>query len=69
MCLLLSLEPFQKFAVGGGWSKDILEFRFGPNLGLRLKAETKLKKRKLNWIEITVFLINKYHFRDRSKIT
>ena len=39
MSLLLGLEPFQKFAVGGGgwwwgWSKDILEFRFGPNLVL-----------------------------------
>ena len=39
MSVLISLEPFQKFAVvgaGGGWwrSKGILEFRFGPNLGL-----------------------------------
>ena len=41
MSLLLGLEPFQKFAVGGGgcwWSKGILEFRFGPKLGLRLEA-------------------------------
>ena len=39
MSLLLGIEPFKKFVVGGGggwWSKDILEFRFGPNLGLRL---------------------------------
>ena len=49
MSLLLGLEPFQKFAVVGGggggwwwWSKGILEFRFGPNLGLRLEAWTKL---------------------------
>ena len=34
MSILLGLEPFQKLAVGGGWSKGILEFRFGPNLGL-----------------------------------
>ena len=45
MTLLLGPEPFQKFGVGGGgwwWSKGILEFRFGPNLGLRLEAWTKL---------------------------
>ena len=48
MSLLLGPEPFQKFGVGGGgggggwWSKGILEFRFGPNLGLRLEAWTKL---------------------------
>ena len=50
--LLLGPEPFQKFGVGGGWigggwvggwwSKGILELRFGPNLGLRLEAGTKL---------------------------
>ena len=39
MSLLLGLELFQKFGVGGGggwwwWSKGILEFRFGPKLGL-----------------------------------
>ena len=38
MSILLGLEPFQKLAVvvggGGWWSKGILEFRFGPNLGL-----------------------------------
>ena len=28
--------------VGGGWSKGILELCFGPNLGLRLEAYTKL---------------------------
>ena len=56
MSLLLGIETFQKFAVvvggggGGGWwwwrwvvwSKGILEFRFGTNLGLRLEAWTKL---------------------------
>ena len=47
MSLLLGLEPLTKFAVvggggggGGWWSKGILEFRFGPNLGLRLEAWT-----------------------------
>ena len=51
MNLLLGIETFQKFAVvvvggvgGGWWSKGILEFRFGPNLGLRLEAWTKLNK-------------------------
>ena len=44
MSVLLGLEPFKKFGVGvsGGWSKDILEFRFGPNLGLRLETGIKL---------------------------
>ena len=44
MSLLLGPEPFQKFGVGGGWwwSKGILEFRFDPNLGLRLEAWTEL---------------------------
>ena len=40
MSLLLGPEPFQKFGVGGRWwwwSKGILEFRLGPNLGLHLK--------------------------------
>ena len=53
MSLLLGPEPFQKFGVGGGgggwwwwwWSKGILEFRFGPNLGLRLEAWTKLNNK------------------------
>ena len=31
--------------MGGGWSKAILEFRFGPNLGLRLEAGTKGNKK------------------------
>ena len=50
MSLLLGLEPLQKFAVvvGGGWSKGILEFRFGPDLGLRLEAWTKLNKNILS---------------------
>ena len=37
MSVLLGLEPFKKFGVGGGgwwWSKGNLEFGFGPNLGL-----------------------------------
>ena len=35
MSVLLGPEPFQKLGVGDGeWSKDILEFRFGPSLGL-----------------------------------
>ena len=39
MSLLIGPEPFQKFGVGGGgWSKGILEFRFGRKLGLRLEA-------------------------------
>ena len=51
MSLLLGLELFQKFAVVGGggggggwwwWSKGISKFLFGPNLGLRLEAWTKL---------------------------
>ena len=43
MSLLLGLEPFQKFGMGGGgWSKGILEFCFRPNLGLILEAGTKL---------------------------
>ena len=50
MSLLGGPELFQKFGVGGGWvggggwSKGILGFRFGPNLGLRLEAWTKLNK-------------------------
>ena len=31
--------------VGGWWSKGILEFCFGPNLGLRLEAWTKLNNK------------------------
>ena len=56
MSLLLGPEPFQKFGVGHGWwvvgrwwwLKGILEFRFGPNIGLRLEAGTKLKN-KTKW--------------------
>ena len=49
MSILLGLEPFQKFGVGGGgwWSIGILEFRFGTNLRLGAwsldQAEQKLK--------------------------
>ena len=32
--LLLGLKHFQKIGVGEWWSKGILEFSFGPNLGL-----------------------------------
>ena len=48
MSLLLGLEPFQKLGVVGGWwwSKGILEFHFGPDLGLRLEAGTKLNNRQ-----------------------
>ena len=42
MSVLLGLEPSQKFGIGGWWSKDNLEFHFGPNLGLELEAWTKL---------------------------
>ena len=38
----VGLEPFRKFGVGGWWSKGILKYRFGPNLGRRLEARTKL---------------------------
>ena len=56
MNILLGQEPFQKFTVVVGgwcwWSKGILEFRFGPNLGLRLEAWTKL-----NNIESDIILV------------
>ena len=43
MSLLLGLEPLQKFAVVVvGGQKAFLEYRFGPNLGFRLHAWTKL---------------------------
>ena len=32
----------------GGWSKGILEFRFGTNLGLRLEARTKLNNNRIS---------------------
>ena len=35
-----------KVCCGGGWSKGILEFRFGPNIELRLEAWTKLNNMK-----------------------
>ena len=44
MSLLLGLEPFQKFGVGGGGGgqKAFQSSTFGSNLGLRLEAGTKL---------------------------
>ena len=52
--ILQGLEPFQKFALGGGWwSKGILEFHFGPNLGLRLEAGTKLNKIRVIFKSVT----------------
>ena len=57
MNIILGLEPFQRFAVvggGGWWSIGILEFCFGPNLGLRLEGGTKLNK-KLNLTLIITF--------------
>ena len=44
--VLLGLEALT-FSVGGWrwWSKGIFEFRFGPNLGLRLEAWTKLNNK------------------------
>ena len=42
MSLLLGLEPFQKLSVCDGWSKGILEFCSGPDLGLRLEVGTNL---------------------------
>ena len=59
MSLLLGLEPFQKSAVGGGagwWSKRILEFRFGPNLELRLEPGTKLNNNV--WLQKVEFFLN-----------
>ena len=67
MSVLFGLEPFQKFGVGGGglvvggwwWSKDILEFRFGPNLGIKLEAWTKLNKSSLT--QYIVIYVNSQH--------
>ena len=42
MSVLLGIKPSEKFDVGGWWSKGILEFRFGPNLGLRLETWTSI---------------------------
>ena len=50
MSVLQGLEPSKKFGVvvgGWWWSKGILEFRFDPNLGLRLEAGTKLNENTL----------------------
>ena len=66
MSLLLGPEPFQKFGVGGGgwvgggwwWSKGILEFRFGPNLGLRLEAWTKLNNTEQGWADTVKMIIS-----------
>ena len=41
---LFSQKVFLWLVGGLWWSKGILEFRFDPNLGLRLEAETKLNK-------------------------
>ena len=67
MSLLLGPEPFQKFAVVvlvGGWSKGILEFRFGPNLGLRLEAWTKLNNRYtdryLDFTKTVLYFVQQY---------
>ena len=42
MSLLLGLYITLSKVLCGWWSKGNLEFRFGPNLGLRLEAGTKL---------------------------
>ena len=34
------------WVAGGWWSKGILEFRFGQNLGLRLEVGTKMNKKQ-----------------------
>ena len=51
MSLLLGLNPFKKFSVGGWWVvvKKHLEFRFCPYLGLRLEAWTKLNNFSLEF--------------------
>ena len=52
--------------VGGGWwSKGILEFRFGPNLGLRLEAWTKLNNISISW---NIKNILEYSKRERFHI-
>ena len=51
MSHLRGIVPFQKFGVEVEvpeiiwWSNGILEFCFGPYLGLRLEAGTKLNKK------------------------
>ena len=51
MSFILVTKPFQKLCVG---SKDILEFRFGPNLGLRLEAGAKLNNNSAIPLAISV---------------
>ena len=49
VCVFVTLEPFKKFDVGvGGWSNGMLEFHFGPNLGL--EAGAKLNNLLLGFI-------------------
>ena len=45
--------------VVGGWSKGILEFRFGPNLGLGLEAWTKLNNKSASTFVFPEFLFLK----------
>ena len=45
---------------GWWWSKGILEFRFGPNLGLGLEAWTKLNN-------INYLVFNIVHFFEVSQ--
>ena len=59
MSHLLGLETFQKFAVvggGGGWSKGILELRFGPNLGLRTWSLDQAEQKWLTHLTMGVIL-------------
>ena len=63
MSVLQGLEPSQKFGVVVGgwwwWSKGILEFRFGPNLGLGLEAWTKLNNKSASTFVFPEFLFLK----------
>ena len=77
MSLLLGIKTFQKFAVvvvgsGWWWSKAILEFLFGPNLGLRLEAGTKLNNLKVLIIdEISMMkadILYRIHQTEFSKL-
>ena len=58
MSLLQDLKPFQKLGVDGGGSKGILEFRFVPNLGLRVEAGTKLNKSNLPNLQVGNMIAN-----------